>query len=99
MEEEAYLELREWSPLIDLLEKIPATRAKSLIQKDVINITCIHAVEEFIAVGTNVGSIYWYNRAKKDLKEFRCDVSWGNNRIRIPVNHKFSSFSLRLSPA
>lgn len=77
MEEHDYLELREWSPLIDLFEKIP-TRTKSLINLgEIINISCFHVVEEFIALGTNVGLIYWYNREKKDLKEFRCDVRDG----------------------
>nr|XP_050851053.1 WD repeat-containing protein CG11141 isoform X1 [Vespula vulgaris] len=64
--------LREWAPLAALLQKIPAKIQNGLFTYDV-NFTCIDVVPEFIAVGTNVGIIYWYNREIQDLQKLRCE--------------------------
>lgn len=65
--------LREWAPLAALLQKIPAKIQSGLFTYDV-NFTCIDAVPEFIAIGTNVGIVYWYNRESQDLQKLRCEV-------------------------
>lgn len=65
--------LREWAPLTDLFNKLP-TRFQNGIFNQEIQLTCVDILPEFIALGTNVGVVYWYNRRKKDLQRLRCEV-------------------------
>ncbi|XP_031840011.1 WD repeat-containing protein CG11141 [Nomia melanderi] len=64
--------LREWAPLAMLLQQIPAKIQNGLFTHN-INFTCIDAVPEFIAIGTNHGLVYWFNREKQDLQRLRCE--------------------------
>lgn len=74
MEEREYLELREWAPMTDLWERVPATTGKFLLKDDV-RISCLDAVENFLALGTaSNGVIFWYNRATKHMDQFKCPV-------------------------
>lgn len=65
--------LREWAPLSMLLQQIPAKIQTGIFTQDV-SFTCIAALTEFIAIGTNRGLVYWYNREKQDLQRLRCEV-------------------------
>jgi len=65
--------LREWAPLSILLQQIPAKKQNGIFMQD-INFTCITVLPEFIAIGTNHGLIYWYNRETQDLQRLRCEV-------------------------
>lgn len=67
--------LREWAPLAMLLQQIPAKIQTGLFTHN-INFTCIDAVPEFIAIGTNYGLVYWFDREKQDLQRLRCEVSY-----------------------
>ncbi|KRT79596.1 hypothetical protein AMK59_8493 [Oryctes borbonicus] len=64
--------LREWAPLTDLFNKLP-TKIQNGIFTQEIQLTCVDVLSEFIALGTNVGVVYWYNRKKKDLQRLRCE--------------------------
>ncbi|XP_011646334.1 WD repeat-containing protein CG11141 [Pogonomyrmex barbatus] len=64
--------LREWAPLAVLLQQIPAKIQNGIFTQD-ISFTCIDALTEFIAIGTNHGLVYWYNREKQDLQRLRCE--------------------------
>ncbi|XP_043252991.1 WD repeat-containing protein CG11141 [Colletes gigas] len=64
--------LREWAPLANLLQQIPAKIQNGLFTHN-INFTCIDALPEFLAIGTNHGLVYWYNREKQDLQRLRCE--------------------------
>ncbi|XP_076760006.1 uncharacterized protein LOC143428770 isoform X2 [Xylocopa sonorina] len=64
--------LREWAPLATLLQQIPAKIQTGLFTHN-INFTCIDAVPEFIAIGTNHGLVYWFDREKQDLQRLRCE--------------------------
>lgn len=64
--------LREWAPLALLLQQIPAKIQTGLFTHN-INFTCIDAVSEFIAIGTNYGLVYWFDREKQDLQRLRCE--------------------------
>lgn len=66
-------QLREWSPLTDLLEKIPAKIQRGLFSYN-FNITCVDILPDFIALGTDIGIVLWYNRTSGDLKKLRCEV-------------------------
>ncbi|XP_011876244.1 PREDICTED: WD repeat-containing protein CG11141 isoform X2 [Vollenhovia emeryi] len=64
--------LREWAPLAVLLQQIPAKIQNGIFTQD-ISFTCIDALTEFIAIGTNHGLVYWYNREKQDLQRLHCE--------------------------
>lgn len=66
--------LREWSPLSDLLSKIPIRIQKTFFYQDV-NITCIDVLPDFIALGSDVGIVFWYNRSTGDVQKLRSEVS------------------------
>ncbi|XP_057323159.1 WD repeat-containing protein CG11141 [Microplitis mediator] len=66
--------LREWAPLTNLLQQIPVKLQSGIFTQD-INFTCIDAVPEFIAIGTNCGLVYWFDRASGDLQRLRCENS------------------------
>lgn len=66
--------LREWAPLTDLLEKVPARIQKGIFSQN-LNITSVAAVPEFIALGTDAGIVFWYNRASGEIQKLRNEVS------------------------
>jgi hypothetical protein len=66
--------LREWAPLTDLLQQIPLRAQRGLFTHN-LNLTCVDTLPEFIAVGTNLGLVYWYNRKTGDLQRLRCEVN------------------------
>lgn len=65
--------LREWAPLTELLGKIPKKMQKGIFFQDV-SVTCVDALPEFIALGTNVGVVFWFNRASGNIQKLRCEV-------------------------
>ncbi|KAJ8955967.1 hypothetical protein NQ314_006816 [Rhamnusium bicolor] len=64
--------LREWAPLTDLFSKLP-TKSQNGIFNQEIKLTCIDVLPEFLALGTNVGIVYWFDRKKKDMQRLRCE--------------------------
>lgn len=66
--------LREWEPLTSLFSQLP-TRAQHGIFSFDIKLTCVDILPEHIALGTNFGLVYWYDRKKKDIQKLRCEVS------------------------
>lgn len=85
-------QLKEWAPLTELFAKLPAKNQSGLFYQEV-KVTCIDVIYEFIALGTNVGIVYWFDRNKKDMQRLRCEVrTFLNilNKILIklcPVNY------------
>ena len=59
---------REWSPLEYLLSRIPPIGKFGKDQ----NITSIASTPYFIALGTNCGSVFWYNRSDDSLQRLDC---------------------------
>lgn len=68
------MDLREWSPLVQLVDKLPTTVQRGFMFHNV-SITCVDLVEEFIALGTNVGIVFWYNRKNSTVKRLHAEVS------------------------
>lgn len=66
--------IREWAPLSSLLQQIPLRIQNGLFTQD-IRFTCIDLLPEFIAIGTDRGLVYWYDREKKELQRLRCEVN------------------------
>lgn len=65
--------LREWAPLTDLYNKLPLKSLNGLFSHE-IKITCLDILPEFLALGSNIGIVYWYNRQNKSLEHLRCEV-------------------------
>ncbi|XP_047105472.1 uncharacterized protein LOC124774869 [Schistocerca piceifrons] len=64
--------LREWAPLEDLLQQIPLKAQRGLFTHE-LSLTCVDILPEYIAVGTNLGLVYWYGRRNRDLQRLRCE--------------------------
>ncbi|XP_015125096.1 WD repeat-containing protein CG11141 [Diachasma alloeum] len=69
--------LREWAPLTALLQQIPVKLQSGIFTQD-INFTCISVLPEFLAIGTNCGLVYWYNRETGDLQRLRCENAYSS---------------------
>lgn len=70
-EEEGFV--REWTPCTHMLSLIPA-RVQNGLFSNALYLTCIDAVSDFIALGTNIGLVYWYDRKKGNIQRLRCEV-------------------------
>lgn len=66
--------IREWMPCSHILNLIPP-RIQTGIFSSELCLTCVDAVSEYIALGTNVGLVYWYDRKKGNIQRLRCEVS------------------------
>ncbi|XP_018575752.1 WD repeat-containing protein CG11141 [Anoplophora glabripennis] len=67
-----YMILREWAPLTDLFSKLPSKSQSGIFQQE-IKLTCVDVLPEFLALGTNIGIVYWFDRKKKDIQRLRCE--------------------------
>ncbi|XP_055390393.1 WD repeat-containing protein CG11141 isoform X2 [Condylostylus longicornis] len=81
MENNVVHNLREWAPLT-VLEKIPTSVLHGFFPND-LNITCIDAISEFLALGTDDGLIFWYNRNNSEFQRLRIEVSSPITCIKI----------------
>lgn len=102
MEVDIVKNLREWAPLTDLLEKIPATVQKSFFYQD-LSITCVDVLSDFIALGSDAGIVFWYNRNNGNVQKLRsevcsaCGCQYFTHTIKTIMTHRFVyilSFSL-----
>ncbi|XP_068620352.1 WD repeat-containing protein CG11141 [Battus philenor] len=66
--------IREWTPCSHILNLIPP-RIQTGIFSNELCLTCVDAVSEYIALGTNVGLVYWYDRKKGNIQRLRCEAS------------------------
>lgn len=66
--------LREWSILNDVLAKVPAKLQRGIFYSDV-NLTCVDVLTDFIALGTDVGIVFWYNRCNGNMIRLKCEVN------------------------
>lgn len=66
--------VREWTPCSHILNLIPPKIQTGLFASELC-LTCVDAVSEYIALGTNVGLVYWYDRKKGNIQRLRCEVS------------------------
>lgn len=65
--------LTEWAPYTNLINQIPLKILSGLFTQD-LSLTCIDATNEYLALGTNTGLVFWYCRQKGDLQRLRCEV-------------------------
>lgn len=65
--------LQEWAPLSGLLREVPLSVRQGLFLETV-NLTCLDALPEYLAVGTNIGVVYWYHRETHNMQRLRPEV-------------------------
>lgn len=65
--------LREWAPLTELFNKLPLKIKNGIFYKD-IKLTCVDILPEYLVLGTNVGTIFLFDRKTKNLLKFPCEV-------------------------
>ncbi|XP_052755919.1 WD repeat-containing protein CG11141 [Galleria mellonella] len=66
--------VREWTPCSHILNLIPPRIQNGLFSNELC-LTCVDAVSEYIALGTNVGLVYWYDRKKGNIQRLRCETT------------------------
>lgn len=66
--------IREWAPLTDVFDRIPTSINRGFFPADV-NITSVDAAEEFLALGSDVGIVFWYNRYSGQIQKLKSEVS------------------------
>ncbi|KAK6623332.1 hypothetical protein RUM43_009184 [Polyplax serrata] len=66
--------LQEWSPLTQLLQKIPQKIQKGLFPQN-LNLTCLDVISDYIVLGTNSNLVYWYSRINGELQRLRLENS------------------------
>ncbi|ALC40857.1 CG11141 [Drosophila busckii] len=72
--------LREWAPLTDILELVPAARG---IFPANLNITCVDASEDFLALGSDAGIVFWYNRQSGEMQKLKAEVATRITCVKI----------------
>ncbi|KAH8299751.1 hypothetical protein KR044_005474 [Drosophila immigrans] len=73
--------LREWAPLTEIMELIPAARRGFFPSN--LNITCVDAVEDFLALGSDAGLVFWYNRRSGEMQKLKAEVSTRITCVKI----------------
>ncbi|KAL4703464.1 hypothetical protein ACJJTC_010336 [Scirpophaga incertulas] len=66
--------IREWTPCSHILNLIPPRIQNGLFSNELC-LTCVDAVTDYIALGTNVGLVYWYDRKKGNIQRLRCEAT------------------------
>ncbi|XP_049876857.1 WD repeat-containing protein CG11141 [Pectinophora gossypiella] len=66
--------VREWTPCSHILNLIPPRIQNGLFSSELC-LTCVDACSEYIALGTNVGLVYWYDRKKGNIQRLRCEAT------------------------
>ena len=67
--------LQEFEALDQLMQTVPHKSHRGLFTQQDVDWTCIDASKDFVAIGTNVGTVYLYVRAKNTVQRLQCPVS------------------------
>ncbi|EDW00950.1 WD repeat-containing protein CG11141 [Drosophila grimshawi] len=73
--------LREWAPLTGIMELIPTAR-RGFFQAN-LNITCVDAAEDFLALGSDAGIVFWYNRRSGEMQKLKAEVATRITCVKI----------------
>jgi len=65
--------IREWAPLTEIIEQIPARLQRGFFPAN-LNLTCVDATEEFLAIGSDAGIVFWYNRYTGEMQKLKAEV-------------------------
>lgn len=84
--------LREWQPINDVFAKIPPKIHKGFFTQE-LSITCIDTLPEYLALGSDVGIVFWYNRQNGNVQKLRTEVKKRQQAHLININ----AYSMRLN--
>lgn len=66
--------LKEYEPLTELLSQVPKKVQRGLqTQIETLEISCFDANQDFIALGSNIGIVFLYDRSKHTIERLRSD--------------------------
>ena len=71
LEEEGVL--REWAPMSKFLQQIPMRMRQGMFLED-LKITCVDATTECIVLGTNCGTVFFYDRGSHYVQHIKPEV-------------------------
>ncbi|KAH8285132.1 hypothetical protein KR054_005378 [Drosophila jambulina] len=74
--------IREWAPLTDIIDHIPAQLQRGFFPAN-LNLTCVDATEQFLAVGSDAGIVFWYNRQSGEMQKLKAEVATRITCVRI----------------
>ncbi|XP_016958734.1 WD repeat-containing protein CG11141 [Drosophila biarmipes] len=74
--------IREWAPLTEVIEQIPARLQRGFFPAN-LNLTCVDATEEFLAMGSDAGIVFWYNRHTGEMQKLKAEVATRITCVRI----------------
>ncbi|XP_052841424.1 LOW QUALITY PROTEIN: WD repeat-containing protein CG11141 [Drosophila gunungcola] len=74
--------IREWAPLTEVIDLIPARLQRGFFPAN-LNLTCVDATEEFLAVGSDAGIVFWYNRHSGEMQKLKAEVATRITCVRI----------------
>ncbi|KAH8348562.1 hypothetical protein KR084_008721 [Drosophila pseudotakahashii] len=74
--------IREWAPLTEVIEQIPARLQRGFFPAN-LNLTCVDATEEFLALGSDAGIVFWYNRHTGEMQKLKAEVATRITCVRI----------------
>ncbi|KAH8271505.1 hypothetical protein KR018_002196 [Drosophila ironensis] len=80
--------IREWAPLTELFDRIPARLQRGFFPAD-LNLTCVDACEEFLAVGSDAGIVFWHNRRTGEMQKLKAEVATRITCVRIVNSVEF----------
>ncbi|CAH1791291.1 unnamed protein product [Owenia fusiformis] len=89
--------LQEFSPLSHLLHLLPHKAQKGLFTTD-IQLLCIDADAEYIALGSNIGIVFLYDRKKITLQRLNCQVKHDSItcvRLQLSLDHLVAAGTTR----
>ncbi|XP_046579933.1 tectonin beta-propeller repeat-containing protein 2-like isoform X3 [Haliotis rubra] len=65
---------REFEPLWGILSQIPKKAQRGLLMQCDLILTCVSVDESYIALGTNIGLIFLYDRKKHSMERLKTDT-------------------------
>ncbi|KMY91978.1 WD repeat-containing protein CG11141 [Drosophila simulans] len=74
--------IREWAPLTEVIERIPARLQRGFFPAN-LNLTCVDATEEFLAMGSDAGIVFWYNRRTGEMQKLKAEVATRITCVRV----------------
>lgn len=87
--------LREWQPIDDVFAKIPPKIQKGFFAQE-LSITCVDILPEYLALGSDVGIVFWYNRQNGNVQKLRTEVR-DKQKQKCTHRHLININSIRLN--
>ncbi|EDW74602.1 uncharacterized protein Dwil_GK22008 [Drosophila willistoni] len=80
--------IREWAPLSDIIDLIPARQQRGFFPSN-LNITCMDGTDNYLALGSDGGIVFWYNRQTGDMQKLKTEVATRITCVKIVNSVEF----------